>query len=105
MLKKLCQNAGESITETLVATLIASFALILLAGMVSSSVSVVRTSKRTMSTYYESLNKMVKMEEPVAMTVQITSDSGSSLDVDVNGYMSSENPAKSVILYTVKESS
>ena len=104
-IKKLIQNEkGESITETLVATLVASFALILLAGMLTSSVNIIKRSKTSMKTYYDSLNKMVRMEEPVSMKITVTEETGSSTDIDVNGYLNDgEHADKSVILY-VKES-
>ena len=99
-IRKILQNEkGESITETLVSTLIASLALVLLAGMLTSSVNVIKKSKTAMSSYYESLNQMVRMEEPVSMTVIVTNEAGNSVDVDVNGYFSDENAGKSVVLY------
>ena len=90
---------GESIAETLIATLIASFALILLAGMMTASVRVVTESKQTMSKYYDSVNKMAKKTEPVSMKITIQDEKGSSSVFDVNGYMSSDDTDKAVIIY------
>ena len=52
LLMKLRSSAGESISETLVALLIASLALVMLAGMISSTVSMVSRSEKTMEEYY-----------------------------------------------------
>ncbi len=55
-LKKLKNRAGETISETLVALLIASLALVMLASMISSTVNLVSTSKTKMNAYYQDLS-------------------------------------------------
>ena len=55
---KLRSRAGESIGETLVALLISSLALLMLAGAVSSAKNVVTTSKQAMTEYYEAGAKL-----------------------------------------------
>lgn len=52
-ISRLRNTAGESIAETLIALLISSLALIMLAGAVSTATDIVKRSKTTMSAYYD----------------------------------------------------
>ena len=54
--KKLRGCKGESIGETLIALLISSLALLMLAGAVSSAANIVTTSKQKMVEYYTDAN-------------------------------------------------
>ena len=54
IMAKLLSQAGESIAETLVATLIAALALLMLAGAVSSAARMVNSSKAAVTEYYNS---------------------------------------------------
>ena len=56
---KLSKQSGETIAETLVALLIASLALVMLAGAVSSAMNTVTRSKNTMDDYYTVNNALV----------------------------------------------
>ena len=56
---KLSNQSGETIAETLVALLIASLALVMLAGAVSSAMNTVTRSKNTMDDYYTVNNALV----------------------------------------------
>ena len=58
-IKKLRSQAGESIGETLVALLISSLALVMLAGAVSAATRIVLQSKDAMQDYYDRDKKMV----------------------------------------------
>ena len=49
---KLKNRAGESIGETLVALLISSLALLMLAGAITSASRIITDSNRAMQTYY-----------------------------------------------------
>ena len=51
IIAKLRGKAGESIAETLIATLIAALALTMLAGAVGSAANIVTGSRKTMQTY------------------------------------------------------
>ena len=55
---KLRSSNGESLTETLVALLIAAIALVMLASMISSTTRIVTQSKAKMTEYYKA-NKTV----------------------------------------------
>ena len=52
VLRKLYSRAGESIGETLIALLISSLALLMLAGAVSSASRIVTRNKTAMEDYY-----------------------------------------------------
>ena len=58
IIARLRGRAGESIGETLVALLIGSLALLMLAGAVSSAGRVVNTSKTAMEDYYAAESTM-----------------------------------------------
>ena len=58
--KKLKGQSGETLTETLVALLIAALALTMLAGMISSTTRIVTQSKATMKAYYENNNPVAE---------------------------------------------
>lgn len=62
IVKKLKSRRGETITETLVALLIASIALVMLASMISSTSSIVTTSTKAMQEYYNANNRIVSHE-------------------------------------------
>ena len=55
ILLKIRSQSGESIGETLVALLISSLALVMLAGAVSSASNIITRSNQVMSDYYETL--------------------------------------------------
>ena len=60
IIQKLSKKAGESIAETLVALLISSLALLMLAGAIQSSAKIITQSKKKMEDYYAA-NKTVEM--------------------------------------------
>ena len=63
--QKLKRKAGESITETLVALLIAALALVMLAVAVTTSADLVVTSRNKLDAYYtanEQADGVVKMQ-------------------------------------------
>ncbi len=62
--KKIKSRAGETISETLVALLISALALTMLAGAISSSLSLITKGRERMNLYYnanEDANGVVKM--------------------------------------------
>ena len=75
-LRKLKNSRGETITETLVALLIASIALVMLASMISSTSSIVTTSTKAMQEYYNANNRM--LSHGTAATVGEGTGSGSA---------------------------
>ena len=71
-LRKLRSQAGETIAEVLVALLISSVALIMLASMISSTNSMVTKSKNTMKDYYDANENLEKLQgnyDPITITI------------------------------------
>lgn len=77
---KLKSNKGETISETLVALLISSLALTMLAGAITASANLVEKSRTKMDSYYaasEQENGVIKMSGAgTEGTVTITAVSG-----------------------------
>lgn len=72
---KLRSNAGESISETLVALLISALALVMLAGAISAASRIVTRSRSKMKEYYDNNEKLVNLSvESSAGRVIITED-------------------------------
>lgn len=78
---KLASQSGESIAETLVALLIASLALVMLAGAMSSSVDIVTGSKNKLDNYYKGTEDLFNDGDSNTGTVTISSDSTESFAV------------------------
>lgn len=53
MKKKLRNQAGETLAETLITVLIIAVAMMMLAGMISATASMVKTSETKMNEYYQ----------------------------------------------------
>ena len=64
--RKLRSRAGETLTETLVALLVAVIALAILAGMIMSSSNLIRNSRTRFDSYYEGNNALSSLENTVA---------------------------------------
>lgn len=75
---KLRSSNGESLTETLVALLIAAIALVMLASMISSTTRIVTQSKTKMTEYYKA-NKTV-----AAQTGEGTDDASVTITDDAS---------------------
>ena len=73
MIRKIRGSGGESISETLVALLIAALALVMLASMISSASSMVTKSKALFAEYYDTSNDLAS-----------GSGSGSNLNVTIS---------------------
>ena len=58
--EKFKSHAGESISETLISLLIAALALVMLAGAISSSTSVILKSEDKLKDYYDSAESLTK---------------------------------------------
>ena len=61
ILKKISSRAGETIGETLVALLIASFALVMLAGAISTSTGIIMRSSKLIDNYYKANESLVQI--------------------------------------------
>ncbi len=93
MIKKLKAQAGESIAEVLIALLISSVALVMLASMISSTQSMVSKSKTKMSAYYQANNAL-----------ETCSGTSASASVSMTGGAAVITaPIPNVLLYTNSE--
>ena len=104
IIKKVKSRAGETIAEVLVALLISSVALVMLAGMIASTTSMVTQSKSKMEKYYEANEKLETQTETTgpSFSIQI-SDENNTIDVQVGtlpGYKN-EILGKTVYAYGV----
>ena len=84
---KIRSNAGETITETLVALLIAALALVMLAGVISAASRMVTASREKLNTYFESNNTMMEMTDPTGTaTIDIKVDGGTGKTIKEKVY-------------------
>ena len=74
LMKRLRSESGESIAEVLVALLIAAVALMMLAAMISSTVSIVNKSKTKMDEYYQN-NAILELQTSPTATSILTIES------------------------------
>ena len=69
--KKLRSSMGESIAETLIALLISSLALVMLAGAISTTWNLVNRSDMALKAYYEANNVLEDPETGASWTVSL----------------------------------
>lgn len=82
--KKLGSQTGESLAETLIALLIASLALVMLAGAMTTASSILTRSREKLegtNGYYSQTEPLVKMESGTTGTIEIT---GTGLNQTIN---------------------
>ena len=73
---KLGSRAGESISETLVALLISALALVMLAGVITTSTRIVTSSRESMNNYYDACNAMVDPDSSTDEDTEIETGTG-----------------------------
>ncbi len=99
LVAKLRSRAGESLTETLVALLIAALGLVILAGAISSTNSMVQRSKTVMTSYYTANNALeAQSGSKTDLSVSITSFG----DYPVEAYSNDVISGKTVAAYYPK---
>ena len=105
--KKLRGSVGETLSETLVALLIAALALVMLAGAVTASAVSMKRSRSRIDEYYTQGNKTAEMNDQngtvsftVTDTTDITEDKlGDQTVEDVPYYLFSAPGGMTVISY------
>ena len=107
--KKLKSQAGETLTETLVALLIAALALTMLAGAIASSFGVIQRGREKLDQYYtanEAADGVVKMSgDGTAGKVTLT-DAENQLshgDINVSYYTNDKFNNMPVVAYKIAE--
>lgn len=99
MRTKLKNQNGETIGETLVALLIASLALVMLASMIQTTVNVVKKSETIMTTYYDAESKM-ETAPSASATISITDTEGTLSVSESIKYSANTTFAKPVVAYS-----
>ncbi len=102
--RKMKNQSGETIAETLVALLISSIALMMLAGMINSTVNLVTKSEAKMGDYYTQ-NAKLENSEASSSTFTITikpDDTSSKLNMSLEGvrYQTNNIFSKTVVAYS-----
>ena len=94
--RKLKNKSGETLTEVLVASLVACLGVVLFATMVSSSFHVLTMSEEKMQAFYAQENLAEKKDSPLATNVAIEINH----PVDVTGIcMSNDFSESNVSIY------
>ena len=106
---KLRSQAGESIAETLAALLIASAALLMLAGAIASTARIVEGSREKMAAYYEKDENVASHQTPSGtITVNLTEETEDFSEVlgpfsyAGNYYMNDEFGRAAVVSYSAE---
>ena len=97
--KKLTSTAGESISETLISLLVASLALLMLAGAVSSATGMITKSRTKLEKYYESNDKLVTVSDSTPGQVTIQSTGLTDQTVSIQYTQNTELGDKTVVSY------
>ena len=96
--RKLRSRAGESIAETLVSVLIAAVALVMLAGMISTTLRLVEDSSKKIEAYYTANDALTKLSD--LEKADVTTYSGTiSIKADTSISEVISIPAKDVTCY------
>ena len=96
MMKKIKTQSGESIAEVLIALLISSLALVMLASMISSTLRLVKTSENKMDAYYAANEALERISGSNRVTIEIKSE-------DVDGKVEVDVVPRPKVLFAVNE--
>lgn len=98
--RKLRSRSGETIAEVLIALLVSTIALVLLAGMLTSSTNIILRSTRAITSYYEASNdKLVlqpenqKLDVDGTLTLQLKLPEDKSISQTIGNVWIFENDA------------
>ncbi len=98
--KKFHSSSGESIAETLIALLISSLALVMLASMISSTSNILSQSKNAMNNYYTEINKLAEQGESSSDDSAVAVSEGTVEIKDGDGKNQLDNETTAVRMYT-----
>lgn len=116
VVKTIRSQAGESIAETLIALLVASLALVMLAGAISAGASVVEKGRDAIKHYYNNTEYIMNHEGEHdedktgngtdAITIKDTSDTGTVSDIStsISYYYNKTFGKTPVVTYRIKTS-
>ena len=97
--QKLRSRAGESIGETLIALLISSLALLMLAGAISTTTRIVTHSNETMDAYYAADRGLAARDTGEASLTVTLNDGENTWSYNVNAYENATFSTRRVIAY------
>lgn len=104
VLKKLRSKAGESISETLISLLVASLALMMLAGAVSSGTGMITKSRTKLGEYYEKNDALVMVSpNPSDASITIKADGLTDQTVQIQYTQNTEFGSQTVVSYIRKK--
>lgn len=101
--RKLSSKLGDSIGEVLVALLISSLALMMLASMITSSTHLILNSKDKLESYYQQNNKLSSRTGTTtasSATIKFEGEAG-GYQVNITCYTNDKIGGKEVISYEV----
>lgn len=116
IVKTICSQAGESIAETLIALLVSSLALVMLAGAISAGASVVEKGRDTLKHYYDNteyiMNHAGEHDEDKTgngtdeIVIKDTNDTGTVSDISTSilYYYNKTFGKNPVVIYRIKTS-
>ena len=106
LIRKIKSRAGESLAEVLIAVLIIAVSAMLLASMISSTLSIVTRSEAAYEEYYQENETLETFSSstPSTVTIKITGsdDSYSIAPIDVNCAKNERISSHTVVSYMVK---
>ena len=109
LIRKIKSRAGESLAEVLIAVLIIAVSAMLLAGMISSTLSIVTRSEAAYEEYYQENEKLETFSgsTPSTVTVKLTVNDGSGGtynidDISVNCAKNERLSSHTVVSYMVQ---
>ena len=101
--RKLYLNMGESIGETLIALLVASLALVMLAGAISSGSNSITKSKDKLDKYYSATEDVVTRSSDSSTEYRYTIVSGTMMITDPSNTIQFNPGGESVTFYENNE--
>ncbi len=110
--RRLSGRGGESIAEVLIALLISSLGIVMLAAMITASARLLTKSRDSIERYVDAENRLAEQgSSSLSGTVTLQAQNGSSLrlkdglgaDIDVLYYLNDESGGDAVVSYRADE--
>ena len=104
MRAKLKSRAGESIAEVLVALLISSVAIVMLASMITTSARITNDSKKSYAEYYDANNALTVQDAGGTAATAVLRDGSNAVylegdsDVSVSCFVNDKAPSGTPII-------
>lgn len=100
---KVKNNAGESISETLVSVLISALALVMLAGAITTATRIVKNSRTKLEAYYKANEIMAEMPTSSSdSSVEVLSTGKTIRFIESGNEAASETENYNIVMYNNK---